>query len=595
MNRIALLSEQVANQIAAGEVIERPASVLKELIENSLDAKATQVDVQVRGGGRSVLLVTDNGWGMSKDDALLCLERHATSKLKTSDDLMRIASYGFRGEAIPSIASVSKFRLRSREPEAIAGTEVIVSGGKLVDVHETGMAPGSQIEVRSLFFNMPARRKFLRTEATETAHIKQQMILAALARADVGFSVIYDDGAPERWPAGQALRDRIASIYGEEFVRQMVPLEAGDGSLRLSGFVGQPGISRASRQEEHVFVNGRPVIVRTIQFALQEGYHNSLMRGRFPVCVLFLEMDPDGVDVNIHPAKREVRFHDDMRVRQFVVQAVQRTLQEFHATPVAVQAPAPWKPAFYPAPQPPSFNAPLPPMLNLRPELTAPQVVQSDLSIPASVSYAPPVPPRPHAPENALGLRVLGVVANLYLICEGSEGMVLIDQHAAHERVLFEEMLRRVSKQEVLSQKLLLPVTIQLPPREADFLKDQLETLNQIGVGINEFGAGTFLIDALPPMVKTRDVAEFMRTLVVDLEEAGGETRKSRRLGEEVIAKTVCRHAVKANDTLRPDEWDKLVKDLLECDLPYTCPHGRPTMIQMGLDELEKKFGRVQE
>ncbi len=592
MNRIALLSEQVANQIAAGEVIERPASVLKELMENSLDAGATQIDIQVRGGGRNLLVITDNGWGMSKDDALLCLERHATSKLKTSDDLSHIASYGFRGEAIPSIASVSKFRLRTREPDAIAGTELTVNGGKLVDVREAGMAPGTQIEVRSLFFNMPARRKFLRTEPTETAHIKHQMILAGLARPDVGFMTSYDDGPPERWSAGQQLRDRIAAIYGEEFMRQMIPLEAEEDGLRLHGFIGQPGVSRGNRQDEHVFVNGRPVTSRTLQFGLLEGYHNALMRGRYPVCVLFLELDPAGVDVNIHPAKREVRFHDDMRIRQFIVPAVQRTLQQFGSAPIAATVPTAWKPTFYPTPQAPTFSAPLPSLPEMRREVMD-LAVQPDLQLPTT-SYAPPAPPRPHAPENALGLRVLGDVAHLYLVAEGKEGLVLIDQHAAHERVLFEQMLRRVAKQEVLSQRLLLPATLELPPREADFLMAQLETLNQIGVGISLFGTTTFLVDALPPMVKTRDVTEFMRTLVVELQEAGGETRKSRRLGEEVVTKTVCRHAVKANDALRPDEWDKLVADLLACDLPYTCPHGRPTMIQFSLDELEKKFGRIQ-
>lgn len=592
MNRIALLSEQVANQIAAGEVIERPASVLKELMENSLDAGSTQIDVQVRGGGRNLLVVTDNGWGMSKDDALLCLERHATSKLKSSDDLACIGSYGFRGEAIPSIASVSKFRLRTREPESIAGTEIVINGGKVVEVREAGMAPGTQIEVRSLFFNMPARRKFLRTEPTETAHIKHQMILAGLARPEVGFCMTCDDNPPERWSAGQQISDRIAAIYGEEFTRQLIPLEAESDGLRLHGFIGRPGVSRGNRQEEHVFVNGRPVTSRTLQFGLLEGYHNALMRGRYPVAVLFLELDPSGVDVNIHPAKREVRFHNDMDVRQFVVQAVQRTLQEFNAAPVAASLPEPWKPAYFPSPRPPSFSTPLPPLPELRREVMD-HAEQPDLNLP-TVSYAPPVPPRPHAPENALGLRVLGAVANLYLVAEGSEGLVLIDQHAAHERVLFEQMLRRVSKQEILSQRLLLPATLELPPREADFLMAQLETLNQVGVGVSLFGASTFLVDALPPMVKTRDVSEFMRTLVVDLQEAGGETRKSRRVSEEVVAKTVCRHAVKANDALRPDEWDKLVADLLACDLPYTCPHGRPTMIQISLDELEKKFGRTQ-
>src|SRR5277367_5348948 len=335
MNRIHLLPEHVANQIAAGEVIERPASVLKELLENSLDAGATQVDVQIGAGGRSLVAVTDNGCGMSKDDALLCLERHATSKLRSSDDLDRIASYGFRGEAIPSIASVSKFRLRTREPEALAGTEIVIDGGKFRDVREVGLAPGTQIEVRSLFFNLPARRKFLRTEATESAHIRHTMLLAGLARPDIGFTLTMDEQPAQRWMPGEDLPQRLNSIFGAEWVGLTVPIEAASGGLRLRGFIGKPGVSRAARTEELFFINQRPVENRTLHFGLLEGYHNSLMKGRYPVAILFLDMDPSGVDVNIHPAKREVRFHDDFTIRRFVVSAVQEALGKFSGAPAA--------------------------------------------------------------------------------------------------------------------------------------------------------------------------------------------------------------------------------------------------------------------
>jgi DNA mismatch repair protein MutL len=335
MNRIHLLSEQVANQIAAGEVIERPASVLKELLENALDAGATQIDVQIGAGGRSLVAVTDNGCGMSKDDALLCLERHATSKLRDSDDLDRIASYGFRGEAIPSIASVSRFRLRTREHDALAGTELVIDGGKLREVHEIGLAPGTQIEVRSLFYNLPARRKFLRTEPTESAHLRQTLLLAGLARPDVGFTLSVDEQPAQRWLAGEDLRQRLVSVFGADWMELTVPLAAESGALKLHGFIGKPGVSRAARGDELFFINQRPVENRTLHFGLLEGYHNSLMKGRYPVAVLFLEMDPAGVDVNIHPAKREVRFHDDFTLRQFVVQAVTQTLRNVSGAPAA--------------------------------------------------------------------------------------------------------------------------------------------------------------------------------------------------------------------------------------------------------------------
>jgi DNA mismatch repair protein MutL len=609
MNRIHLLPEHVANQIAAGEVIERPASVLKELLENSLDAGATQVDVQVGAGGRSLVAVTDNGCGMSKDDALLCLERHATSKLRDSDDLDRIASYGFRGEAIPSIASVSKFRLRSREHDALAGTEIIIDGGKLRDVHEVGLAPGTQIEVRSLFFNLPARRKFLRTEATESAHIRHTLLLAGLARPEVGFTLTMDEQPAQRWMPGENLRQRLVSIFGAEWVELTVPIEAASGGLHLHGFIGKPGVSRAARTEELFFINQRPVENRTLHFGLLEGYHNSLMKGRYPVAILFLEMDPSGVDVNIHPAKREVRFHDDFTIRHFVVQSVQEALGKFSGAPATkftFEGPPP------PAPATETPNE------TYRTDTTNRTDV-ADKSYPSHESYKsysspekPPLPSQPTLPlpeetllqrvaprpepliTNRLGLHVIGCVAQLYLVAESPEGLVLIDQHAAHERVLFEQMLKRMALQDASSQQLLFPVTLEFLPREADFLLAQVETLQQAGVGITRFGPSTFLVDALPAMVKARDVAEFIRTVVTDLQQEGGETKKGRRLSEEIVAKTVCRHAVKANDALKPAEWDMLLHDLLACDLPYTCPHGRPTMIQLSLAELDKKFGRVQ-
>ena len=627
MNRIHLLPEHVANQIAAGEVIERPASVLKELLENSLDAGATQVDVQIGAGGRSLVAVTDNGCGMGKDDALLCLERHATSKLRASEDLDHIASYGFRGEAIPSIASVSKFRLRSREAEALAGTEIIIDGGKLRDVHEVGLAPGTQIEVRSLFFNLPARRKFLRTEATESAHIRHTILLAGLARPDVGFTLTMDENSPQRWMPGEDLRQRLVSIFGAEWVSLTVPIEAASGGLRLHGFIGKPGVSRAARGEELFFINHRPVENRTLHFGLLEGYHNSLMKGRYPVAVLFLEMDPSGVDVNIHPAKREVRFHDDFTIRHFVVKAVQEALKDFAGAPAAKFT--------FDSPAPGRDGSPLPSVAiegregtrapNNEAAIAAPFETTTSVapltSEPISDGHRPPLQlekepepafsqptldlpidnepmrlgPRPDPLiTNRLGLHVIGCVAQLYLVAESPEGLVLIDQHAAHERVLFEQMLKRMALQDPASQQLLFPVTLDFLPREADFLLAQLETLQQAGVGITRFGPSSFLIDALPAMVKPRDVAEFIRTVVTDLQQEGGETRKGRRLSEEIVAKTVCRHAVKANDALKPAEWDMLLHDLLACDLPYTCPHGRPTMIQLSLAELDKKFGRTQ-
>jgi DNA mismatch repair protein MutL len=374
MNRIRLLPEQVANQIAAGEVVERPASVVKELVENSLDAQAARVSVEIQAGGRSLIRVIDDGLGMSRDDSLLCLERHATSKIKRAEDLAAIATMGFRGEALPSIASVSRFTLttRERDGDSPEGTQVIISGGKMVEVKAAGTAPGTTVEVRQLFFNLPARRKFLRSEETEAAHIQHYLTLAALAYPEVAFTFQKDGRVVWQLPtekAGRdavtrlaALRDRLRAIYGGEQKLLAVDFSgeiempqaqeeepggfdtASDKSsgesdtkkdngtnFRVWGLIGAPGVSRANRDDQHLFVNRRPVENRGLNFALLEGYHTALMKGRYPVCCLFLELDPAAVDVNIHPAKREVKFHREGDVRRLVAQAVRQALLEFHS------------------------------------------------------------------------------------------------------------------------------------------------------------------------------------------------------------------------------------------------------------------------
>ncbi len=604
MNRIRILSERVANQIAAGEVVDRPASVVKELIENALDAQATEITVTIRGGGRALIQVRDNGHGMSRDDALLSLERHATSKLKESDDLDRIHSYGFRGEALPSIASVSRFRLATQLHEAPVGTELIVSGGKLTEVRDHGMAPGTLVEVRSLFFNMPARRKFLRTVPTELAHVQHQVALAALAQPSVGFELHIDERPPQRWPTGQSPEQRIAAVFGEEWLRRLTPVSSKQKGLTLIGWIGRPGVSRSNRQEELLFVNGRPVDNRTFHYGLLEGYHNTLMRGRFPVAVVNLELDPSAVDVNVHPAKREIRFRDDATIRAFLVQAVRDALRQLPAAPVEVTLPTPssfGNQSHQTSGATPITNSPFPShapaVVREAPTIfgTAPRTSMPETQEAASLFPTPAVTfSQTFAHQKPLqNLRMIGVIGALYFAAESPEGLVLVDQHAAHERVLFEKLLARVQRQEVASQRLLLPSTIELPPRQAEFLSGQLPSLRAVGVDLHAFGPTTFLLDGLPPMVRLRDPRMFVLDLVTTLQEDGGETAKGRRLSEEVIAKTVCRQAVKARDALAPAECEQLLIDLFNCNSPMTCPHGRPTMIRLSWRDLGKLFGRV--
>jgi DNA mismatch repair protein MutL len=618
MNRIRLLSEQVANQIAAGEVVERPASVVKELVENALDAQATRLTIEIQAGGRSLIRVTDDGLGMSRDDALLCLERHATSKIQKAEDLSSIATLGFRGEALPSIASVSRFSLatRERDSDSPEGTQIIVNGGKIASVRACGSAPGASIEVRQLFFNLPARRKFLRGEETETAHIRHYLTLAALAWPGVAFEFIKDGRPVWQFPSVNttdkfaALGGRLRALTGgaEKFLpvdfsmdlpalaqdEESETPQAAPARFSVWGFTGAPGVARGTREDQHLFVNRRPVENRGLNFALLEGYHTALMKGRYPVCCLFIEISPAEVDVNIHPSKREVKFHREKAVRQWVAQAIRETLLKFHApskVPPLIQPP-PAQPAQSPVPPPISLHLPDLPKL-YSPPAAAQLLITAPLPTPATPATAPHAEAHPSALLQ-VPLRLVGVIGRLYVVLESDRGLVLLDQHAAHERILFEQMLRRLENNGAApSQRLLLPETVELPARDAPFLREQLPALARLGVGLSEFGERTFLLDALPPFVKGSQPRRFILELV-DALKAAGQGVNALRLGEHVIAKTVCRHAVKANDPLAGAELENLVEDLRHCAMPYTCPHGRPTLIEMNFRELEKKFGRSQ-
>ena len=501
--------------------------------------------------------------------------------------------------------------------------------------------------------NLPARRKFLRAEETEAAHIHHYLTLAALAHPEVAFTFVKDTRTVWQLPAIKidsteaapiaALRERMRQLSGT--LPQLIAVEASEDlnerftadvadrsetpnpklAVRLWGLIGAPGVSRSTREEQHLFVNRRPVENRGINHALLEGYHNALMKGRFPVCCLFLEINPAAVDVNIHPAKREVKFRDERAVRGFVARAVRDALLGYHTpdqprpatpavTPPASLPPVEWLSAKRPAltadaetvsrePALPGFRAPAAPSPVTKPAplpLSFQGVSKSEAaSVPHSALRTPhsafPNPQSSISPTPLLSvpLRVVGVIGRLYVVLESDRGLVLLDQHAAHERILFEQMLTRLERNEITAQRLLLPETIELAPRDATFVRAVLPTLTRLGVGLSEFGERTFLLDALPPMVKAPDARHFVVTLIDELK-AAGEGVNALRLGEDVIAKTVCRHSVKANDPLAGPELENLVNDLRHCAMPYTCPHGRPTLIEMSMKELDKKFGRTQ-
>ncbi len=544
MGRIRLLPETVASQVAAGEVVERPASLVKELIENSIDAGAGRIDIMVRRGGISLVRVIDDGCGMDRDDALLSLERHATSKIRSAADLQAVATLGFRGEALPSIASVSRFRLTTREPHAITGSEVIVNGGKLEIVRDGGEAPGTQVEVRSLFYNLPARRKFLRSENTESRNIEHQIHLQAIGHPQIAFSLLRDDRVLFRLPAAATLGDRIRDLYGIELLERLVEVTGTvPRKIRIGGFIGQAGLSRQTRTQQLVFVNGRAIESSLITAAIREGYHTALMKGQYPVTFLF----PTG------PGKAVT----DLRLRSEVSAPEELPRELPHLGPSAAG------------------------------------LAVAGIGDPGRAVKAEQAPsPAPVKRDgNQQEFQIIGVLSKLYVLMENADGLVLVDQHAAHERILFEELRRRMEEQGVPTQKLLLPQTFDVPPRDADWIEGNLLILQKMGIGIESFGPNTFKIESVPSFLNVSDPVQFMRKVVDDLKSATNSA-SAMRLGEEMIAKSVCRHAVKANDPLRYPELEKLIRDLLDCDLPYCCPHGRPTMIQISLAELEKKFGR---
>ncbi len=622
MSTIRILPDALASQVAAGEVVERPASVIRELVENSLDAGARHVEVHVQRGGAALIKVIDDGAGMDREDAMLCLERHATSKIRTKEDLAAIHTFGFRGEALPSIASVSRFRLATRQAAALGGTEVEIHGGRLVNVKDSGGAPGTAIEVRTLFFNVPARRKFLRSETTEYAHVEQQFRLHAIAHPGAAFTLVRDGQVMFHLPATRDLLERIRGLVGPELAARLIELPGAEkNGVRARGYIGGPGLSRSTRQMQFTFLNGRPIESPSITYGLREGYHTALMKGQYPVTFLFLEMDPHGFDVNVHPAKKEVRFHDGIGVREAVAAIVGAALASSRAIPEG-------HPAAGARAEPSAASAP---PLQLRPETTAappPEQIHLPIPVPAPASFPalprPPAPviqapvspasepklePTPQQPESVgekprpappaagsaedpfAAFRIIGVLHRLYVLLESPDGLVLMDQHAAHERVMFERMRRAMEQEGVPAQRLLMPQILQLDPRDADILSKNLDALRRLGIEAEPFGPNTFKIEALPTFLKTDDPQSWLDQVIEELRgmSAGAS---SLRLGEDMIATTVCRHAVKANDRLSLPELESLLRDLAACEMPFCCPHGRPTLIQLSHAELERKFGR---
>ncbi len=625
MSEIRVLPDEISNRIAAGEVVERPASVVKELVENAIDAGATHIQIEIGRAGTRLIAVTDNGSGMDEDDALLCLEPHGTSKIRDAADMERIRTLGFRGEAIPSIASVSHFVLKTRRREQSSGLEVEVKGGTVAQTRPAGGAPGTRIEVRDLFFNVPARKKFLRSFATEEGHIQETVLMLALPYPEIGFELWFD-GKPVFRTAGDGdLRNRLRGFFGKAAAERYLEIAPADEPVKVSGFIASPEWTRSTRREQRTFINGRMVDSPAIYRGIREGYAERAEAGRFPPTVLFVAMDPGEFDINVHPTKREVRFRNDQVVVNAVRQAVRRTLG---------QAPGPrlqWTDRIPmdaileganinyrvdTADQPelagigmltdhPVVPEPVPIRL---PE--ASEEVDSVEPVPLRQMPEPvPAEPPPPAPTSAVvsqwhppaeegaettpepETRLLGIFENCYMLVERDGELWIIDQHAAHERVMFERLLERRRTAGAI-QQLLLPVTLELDRRTAQFLDRHRHCFAQLGFDLAELSQRSILVSGIPS-----DLPQglHIERLILDIfEELQAETgNASAILPLDAVARAACHAAVKAHDVLTEPEALGLLRSLLACSRPDCCPHGRPTTIRLTRRELERRFGRV--
>ncbi len=617
MAKVRILSDRVANQIAAGEVIERPAAVVKELVENALDAGATRVEVEFRHGGRAFMRVEDNGSGMARDDALLALERHATSKIAEADDLNRLASFGFRGEALPSIASVARFTLQTRAAGDDAGTEIFVNGGKFVHVRDCGRPVGTRIEVADLFNSVPARRKFLKTDATESAHIVAAVRLYALAFPTVAFALTEDGRTVFRSPQCADLAGRVAEIFGKQLATELMPFEAAEPGLRLHGLIGRPGLGRATRHELVTFVNARPVDSRTLTYALIESYHESVPKGRYPPAFVFLEIDPAAVDVNVHPAKREVRFRSEPGVRGFVIRSVLARLRELgrQETPDKDLEAGELRQANGPTGLPLGTSDILRPTSNVQPSpgrALSVSTIVSSTSWPTTKSLSALAPPfasasppsasrHPHsdAPTapidnreskiQAPGWRFLGVAHGDFALFETTAGLVLLNRRAAHERVWFERLSAQFRDGAVSGQRLLLPVPLELDPVATALLLDRQTFLDAHGFEFAEFGRNFFRIEAVPDWMEPGDAEPFVRDLLGALRDGrlqGNETEVARAQ----LALLAAARAVRLPAAAGEAEMRALVAQLFATRSPLTSPAGRPTFVELNHAELARRF-----
>jgi len=663
MGRIHVLSESVANKIAAGEVVERPASVVKELLENSLDAGSTRIKIQVEAGGKKLIQVTDNGCGMVRDDALLAFERHATSKIKNAEDLLSVATLGFRGEALPSIASVSRLHLETRAADEDSGTVVEINGGKIFKVEEAGLPAGTSITIRDLFFNTPARKKFLKAESTELSHIASLVTHYALAHPDKHFELHSATNVVLVAPPVAGSSERVYQVFGRDVLEQLIPVAAMQplehmglpqpppwrrqeadedqglvepGEMRVHGFVSKPEIQKLNRNSIYVFVNGRLIRDRLIQHALTEAYRNILPPTVYPVVLLFLELPSGEVDVNVHPSKTEVRFRQQSVMHDFVRDSVRAALMkarpvpqfmtEISAHPTASPSltpgsrfgsgeSAPWRTSNAPAqPQAFTLQAPVPPPVTerfpfgvegiaidgnaalslVRAPQIVPEVAKNDGCTPpmaeeAEIAYD--LANNDLAPALA-SLKPLGQIRESFILAVNHEGLWIVDQHVAHERVLFEKILKQRAAQKVESQRLLMPLVLELTPAQQAVFTEISEELNQNGFEAEPFGARSVAIKVAPAGVEAAQIEHMLHELL-DQFSREEQALNLEKVRARIAASIACHAAIKVNMPLQQDKMEWLLAELAKTDCPMSCPHGRPVVLRYSMKDIQKAFKRI--
>lgn len=581
MAKIRVLDPHLVNKIAAGEVIERPASVVKELVENSLDAEATQIDVSIEQGGLSKITVSDNGDGMSPEDLELAIRRHTTSKIATEQDLQKIGTLGFRGEALASIVEVSRTVITTRARGSEEAVRLEVAGGKVASVEPSGRPPGTTVEVRDLFYNTPARRKYLRGERTEGLHIARAMKRFALARPLVHFRLTSAGRTVLDAPPQEDLRERVATLYGPEFARRLIEVRSGGNLVQVHGLVSLPEEARADRQDQFTFVNGRYVRDQGINYALSRSYEGLVKSGRFPPAFIFIEISPELVDINVHPRKEEVRFADSRLVQGEVRRALEAGLLSRQVVPRLSEARA----------QPEAARRG---RLKLHRPLAGQRFgldLRRELAELATHRPEPLIQPGEATPS----WKVLGQLHNTYILVQTEEGLELIDQHVAHEQVLYEKFMAQLRSGKIPRQRLLIPFTIELSPDEADLLAPWIDRLSErLGIGLEAFGGGSFILREWPQLLAARLTKESGREVlrkILRLLEAGDEPEFAE-LVEGVASELACAAAIVKNTPLALAEMEDLVRNLQRLENPYRCPHGRPIIVKYTLEDLERSFGR---